>query len=87
MPVTPESLRASLRQAFSWARPFADSPADVQVFRDHVANEPGVAARLADFDVVVAMRERTPFPRALIERLPRLRLLCPLAGQPEGGRP
>ena len=32
MPLTPESLRASLRQAFSWARPFADSPADVQVF-------------------------------------------------------
>jgi hypothetical protein len=32
MPLTPESLRASLRQAFTWARPFADSPADVQVF-------------------------------------------------------
>ena len=32
MPLTPESLRASLRQAFIWARPFADSPADVQVF-------------------------------------------------------
>lgn len=32
MPLTPESLRASLRQAFSWMRPFADSPADVQVF-------------------------------------------------------
>jgi hypothetical protein len=32
MPLTPESLRASLRQAFSWARPFADSAADVQVF-------------------------------------------------------
>ena len=32
MPLTPESLRASLRQAFAWARPFADSPADVQVF-------------------------------------------------------
>src|SRR5687768_1613165 len=32
MPLTPESLRASLRQAFSWARPFADSPSDVQVF-------------------------------------------------------
>ena len=37
-------------------------PADVVVFRDHVADEAGVAARLADFDVVVAMRERTPFP-------------------------
>src|SRR5687768_2073306 len=32
MPLTSESLRASLRQAFSWMRPFADSPADVQVF-------------------------------------------------------
>jgi phosphoglycerate dehydrogenase-like enzyme len=49
--------------------------ADVVVFRDHVADEAKVAARLADFDVVVAMRERTPFPRTLIERLPRLRLL------------
>jgi hypothetical protein len=34
MPLTPESLRASLRQAFSWIRPFADSPSDVQVFGD-----------------------------------------------------
>jgi hypothetical protein len=32
MPITPESLRASLREAFSWMRPFADSPSDVQVF-------------------------------------------------------
>ena len=32
MPLTPEGLRASLRQAFSWVRPFAESPADVQVF-------------------------------------------------------
>jgi phosphoglycerate dehydrogenase-like enzyme len=48
---------------------------DVVVFGDHVADEAAGAARLADFDVVVAMRERTPFPRTLIERLPRLRLL------------
>jgi len=34
MPLTPESLAASLRQAFSWMRPFADSPNDVQVFGD-----------------------------------------------------
>jgi hypothetical protein len=39
VPITPESLRASLRQAFSWMRPFADSPSDVQVFGD-----PGVNA-------------------------------------------
>ena len=54
---------------------WASLPADVVVFRDHVADEASVAARLADFDVVVAMRERTPFPRSLIARLPRLRLL------------
>ena len=42
---------------------------------DHLADDREVAARLADFDVVVAMRERTPFPRSLFERLPRLRLL------------
>lgn len=34
MPLTPESFQTSLRQAFSWVRPFADSPADVQVLGD-----------------------------------------------------
>jgi phosphoglycerate dehydrogenase-like enzyme len=48
---------------------------DVVVFRDHLAADAEVAARLAAFDVVVAMRERTPFPRTLLARLPRLRLL------------
>ena len=48
---------------------------DVAVFQDHAAGEERVAARLADFDVVVAMRERTPFPASLLARLPRLRLL------------
>ena len=38
MPLTPESLAASLRQAFSWMRPFADSPNDVQVFGDSSVN-------------------------------------------------
>ena len=50
-------------------------PAEVVVFRDHLSDESKVVDRLADFDVVVAMRERTPFPRSLFERLPRLRLL------------
>ena len=51
------------------------SGVDVVVFQDHLAAEAAVAARLAEFDAVVAMRERTPFPRTLLERLPRLRLL------------
>jgi hypothetical protein len=32
MPLTPDGLRASLREAFSWMQPFASSPNDVQVF-------------------------------------------------------
>src|SRR5262249_14356798 len=31
MPVTQEGLQASLRQAFTWARPFATNAADVQI--------------------------------------------------------
>jgi phosphoglycerate dehydrogenase-like enzyme len=49
--------------------------AQIEVFRDHVEDLDAVAERLAPFEVVVAMRERTPFPRALLERLPGLRLL------------
>ena len=32
MPLSPDNMRASLKQAFSWMRPFAESPNDVQVF-------------------------------------------------------
>jgi len=45
-------------------------------FRDHVAEEDRLAGRLAEFDIVCRMRERTPFPRTLIARLPRLKLIC-----------
>src|SRR5207253_10745491 len=48
---------------------------DVVVFADHLSDTYAVAKRLADFDAVVAMRERTPFSRGLLERLPRLTLL------------
>ncbi len=52
-------------------------PADTEVvvFEDHLSDIGALAKRLADFDVIMAMRERTPFPRALLERLPRLKLL------------
>jgi phosphoglycerate dehydrogenase-like enzyme len=48
---------------------------DVTVFREHLADEDAVASALAGFDIVVIMRERTPFPGSLFERLPQLRLL------------
>ena len=51
------------------------SDVSVDVFPDHLSGEDGVSARLAPYDIVVAMRERTPFPRSLLDRLPNLRLL------------
>jgi len=48
---------------------------EVVVFKDHLAAEDAVAGRLADFDIIMALRERTPFPRTLLERLPKLKLL------------
>ena len=47
----------------------------VHVFRDHLSDLEGVAERLRDFEIVTCMRERTPFGRNLLERLPKLRLL------------
>lgn len=47
----------------------------VEVFHDHVADPAVVADRLRDFEIVCIMRERTPFRRELISRLPKLKLL------------
>lgn len=49
-------------------------------FADHVADPDALVARLAAFEVVCAMRERTAFPRAVLERLPNLRLLVTTGG-------
>ncbi len=49
--------------------------AEVTFFSDHLVSEDALAERLASFDVVTGMRERTPFPRSLLQRLPNLRLL------------
>ncbi len=55
-----------------WSIPGAD---DVVAIDRHVGDHDELVAILEPFDVVVVQRERTPFPRALVERLPNLRLL------------
>ncbi|EIF34043.1 lactate dehydrogenase-like oxidoreductase [Burkholderia sp. Ch1-1] len=62
------------------ARSFADwaslAPrAQAVFFHDHVADPDSLAARLAPFDVVVLMRERTRLDAGLLARLPRLKLI------------
>ena len=48
---------------------------EVAVFTDHLHDEDAIVHRLADFDAVMAMRERTPFTSRLLDRLPRLRFI------------
>jgi phosphoglycerate dehydrogenase-like enzyme len=49
--------------------------ADITVFTDHIADSGDLARRLAPHEVIVAMRERTPFPASLLDQLPALKLL------------
>jgi len=53
---------------------------EITVFEQAFASADDAAAKLAPFDILCLMRERTPFPRALIERLPQLKFMA-LTGQ------
>lgn len=48
--------------------------AEVVFFDKPFSDEDAAAKALSSFDIILAMRERTPFPVSLIERLPRLRM-------------
>jgi len=48
---------------------------EIKVFSEHLGAGQSVIAALKDFAIIVAMRERTAFPRAVIEALPNLKLL------------
>ena len=48
---------------------------EVKVLHEHVEDPDALVQALAGAAIVVAMRERTPFPDALLVRLPALRLL------------
>ena len=50
--------------------------ATITVFNDHLSDSEALVGRLLPFDVVCVMRERTPLPRSVIERLPQLKLIA-----------
>ena len=52
-----------------------DGRAAVTVFNDHLSDVDALVERLKGFEVLCVMRERTPLPRATLERLPRLKLI------------
>jgi phosphoglycerate dehydrogenase-like enzyme len=50
--------------------------AEITVFNDHLADPVAIVERLAPFDVICVMRERTPLPREILQRLPKLKLIA-----------
>src|ERR1700704_2283589 len=48
---------------------------DVTVFNQPFASTEAAAGALGDFEIICAMRERTPFPRAMFAALPNLKLM------------
>src|SRR5260370_41587495 len=60
-------------KAADWSKVSGDL--DIKVFNAHLGGEDKVVAALQGFDIVCAMRERTAFPPAVIEKLPALKLL------------
>jgi phosphoglycerate dehydrogenase-like enzyme len=85
MPLKPEQVSIAILDDYqNVALSMADwsvleGRASITVFNDHIADLDAVVARLLPFDIVCVMRERTPMPRAVIERLPRLRLIASTA--------
>jgi phosphoglycerate dehydrogenase-like enzyme len=60
-------------QMTDWSKVAGDL--DIKVFNEHLGDHDNVVRALQGFAIVCAMRERTAFPRAVIEKLPDLRLL------------
>lgn len=59
------------------ARAYADWPAEdhLDVFRDTITDPAALTERLKPYEVLCVMRERTPLPAAILEALPKLKLI------------
>ncbi|WP_405583707.1 D-2-hydroxyacid dehydrogenase family protein [Streptomyces sp. NBC_01190] len=61
-----------------WSGPLPGT--DVTFFDRAITDQAELIATLTPFQVIVAMRERTAFPRSVLEKLPELKLLVTTAG-------
>ncbi|MGW4029845.1 D-2-hydroxyacid dehydrogenase family protein [Streptomyces sp. NPDC004838] len=61
------------RSLGEWPR--IESRVETRFLTTHLASQDALVDAIADCEIVVVMRERTPFPAGLFARLPRLRLL------------
>jgi phosphoglycerate dehydrogenase-like enzyme len=65
-------LNLSLKLA-DWSK--VEDRVDITVFNQPFASPEAAISALGDFEIILAMRERTPFPRAMFDALPKLKLL------------
>jgi len=65
-------LNLSLKVA-DWSK--VEDRVDVTVFKQPFASAEAAVSALENFEIICAMRERTPFPRAMFDSLPELKLL------------
>ena len=80
MPAVTSTLRVAVLDDYQGVAADADwsgvpGRVEVEGLRRHIEDSDELAAALEPFDVVVAMRERTPLGAALFDRLPNLRLV------------
>jgi phosphoglycerate dehydrogenase-like enzyme len=61
------------RTVADWSR--VEDRVDITVFDKPFASPAAAAEALKDFEIICAMRERTPFPRSMFEALPKLKLM------------
>ncbi|HEX4984744.1 MAG TPA: D-2-hydroxyacid dehydrogenase family protein [Burkholderiales bacterium] len=74
-----DDWQAVARQSADWSA--LQDRADLFFFEEPFADQDRLAKALSEFDVIIAMRERTKFSKALIDRLPRLRMIALTGGR------
>ena len=67
------------RQSADWTK--LQQRADLVFFEEPFAGPDKLAKALDGFDIIIAMRERTTFSKALLDRLPRLRMIALTGGR------
>ena len=68
-----DDYQGAAKDLADWSK--LPSGTEVEFFQNHIVEEDQLVERLKDFDMVMGMRERTPFTRSVLSRLPKLRLL------------
>lgn len=67
------------KQSADWTK--LQQRADVAFFEEPFAGPDKLASALGEFDIIIAMRERTKFSKELLDRLPKLRMIALTGGR------